>query len=222
MYKQLLIATTNQNKVSRIKALFPHFPLPIISLSDLDVEIPEPEETALSCVGIAMQKAVAYLDYVEDGTIVLTQDDTIVFSGVEPADNPGPAIKLPVKMQYGEFSDKLAVEYYTTLAKKYGGSIPMTFHYGHAIAVSTKGKRPSSKVFAAESMLISRLVDSAHKLETVPGYFLAAVMQVKINNQWLNYTDLDSKDLIKLDEDLKSSIDSLLQCINQPMTKDQV
>lgn len=210
MYTQILVATTNKNKVKRIKNLLADIPIKIVSLEDLEINAPEPDETALSCVGIAAQKALAYLDCVDDSTVVLAQDDTISFEDVDPADNPGPAIKEPVKNRFGEFTDENALIYYTELAKKYGGSISMTFLYGHAVAFKETGVRKLVHVHAGESRLVSKLVDAANKPETVPGYFLAAVMQLNLDNEWKNYTDLSEQQLINADSDLKDSILSLL------------
>ena len=211
MYNQILIATTNKNKVTRIKKLLSEVPLEIVSLDDLNINAPEPEETALNCVGIAAQKALAYLDYVDASTIVLAQDDTISFDGVEEADNPGPAIKEPVRNRFGEFTDENGLMYYTDLAKKYGGSIPMTFSYGHAVAFKETGVRKFVHVYAGESKLQSKLVDVPHKPETVPGYFLAAIMQLNLEGERNNYPDLSDQELVDADIDLKNSILALLK-----------
>lgn len=92
--RKILIATTNHNKVSRIKRLLADVPVEIISLADLLGELPEPAETAGSGIEIAAQKALGYVQYVDEGTVVLTQDDTISFEGVASEDNPVSPIKL--------------------------------------------------------------------------------------------------------------------------------
>ena len=51
--RKILIATTNHNKVSRIKRLLVDAPVEIVSLADLPTELPEPAETAGSGVEIA-------------------------------------------------------------------------------------------------------------------------------------------------------------------------
>ena len=51
--RKILIATTNHNKVSRIKRLLADVPVEIISLADLPTELPEPAETAESGIEIA-------------------------------------------------------------------------------------------------------------------------------------------------------------------------
>lgn len=214
MYKKLVLGTANVNKVDRIRKLLKDSSLEVVTLNDISSAIPEPEETALTCTSIAAQKALHYLDYVDDDSIVLTQDDTIVFEGVSEEDNPGVHIKKPVVDIYGEFTDENAIKYYTSLAKKYGGSIPMTFQYGHAIAYRRGDDRKTIDIIASNSKLEVRLVDYAVNQEKVPGYFLAAIMQMRLDGEWHNYTELSDQQLIEGDADIKASITSLFEKAN--------
>ena len=209
--KKLLIATTNHNKVSRIRRLLVDVPIEIISLNDLPKQIPEPAETAGSGVEIAAQKALGYVEHVDDDLIVLTQDDTIAFEGVDDADDPGPFIKEPVKSKYGEFTDENAIQYYTDLAKKYGGTVPMVFRYGHAVAYKANTDRKRVTIVASSSELHTRLVDTPRKPELAVGYFLSAIMQLEIDGEWIYNTELSEELQTKADEDLKVSILSLLK-----------
>ena len=211
--KKLLIATTNHNKLPRIQRLLANIPVEILSLNDLPYQIPEPAETAGSGVEIAAQKALGYIEHIDEDIIVLTQDDTIAFEGVNPSDNPGPFIKEPVKQQYGEFTDKNALQYYTDLAKKYGGTVPMVFRYGHAIAYKSTEARKRVSIVANASELHARLVDTPRKPELATGYFLSAIIQLEIGGEWIYRTELSEELQTKADEDLKISILSLLDGI---------
>ena len=213
--KKIVIGTTNNNKVKRIRDMFKKEKYEFLSLEDvIKGDIGEPDETAGCPIGIAMDKASFYLDFIGDDYIVLTQDDTINFSGVKEEDNPCMHIKEPVVKKYGKFTDENAVKYYTDLASKYGGSIPMTFNYGHAVATRSNKDRTVIKIVGATSKLESRIVNKVNKLEKVPGYFLAAIMEVKVNGKWVSYTDLDNDTLIELDNDLYNSISLLLKNID--------
>lgn len=212
--KRIIVATTNKNKVKRIKNLLKGLDYEILSLGDVNINnIEEPEETKNTPEEIAMEKALYYARYLPDDTIVLSQDDTIQFEGVSKEDNPGVHIKAPIIKKYGEFTDKLAANYYKELAEKYGGKIPMTFKYGHAIAIRKGEERKVLKACCAESKLEVRLVNKINKLETVPGYFLAAIMEANINGRWVPYNDLEEEELVKLDIDLYNSITTLLENI---------
>lgn len=210
--EKLVIATTNKNKVDRIKKILKNTNFDIVSLSDMVKEnIAEPEENANNGIDNSIEKAIYYANYLPENTIVLAQDDTIELIGVVEEDEPKGHIKRPVIQKYGEFTDELAAQYYSDLAGKYGGTIPMVFKYGHAVAILTNEDRLRKKVVSAESKLEVRLVNKIHKLEKRPGYFLAALMEAKINNEWVPYNDLDDEQIIKLDIDLQDSIVSLLK-----------
>lgn len=212
--KKIVVATTNQNKVKRIKALLKNLDYEIVSLSDVTNEkIDEPEEIGTTPVDIAIEKALYYSKYLPNDTIVLSQDDTLVMEGIKKEDNPGMHIKRPVIEKYGEFTDEFAAEYYKSLAEKYGGSIPIYFKYGHAIAIKTTDERTIIKVVSAESILKLRLVNKINKLEKTPGYFLAALLEANINGKWIPYNDLDDNTLVELDLDLYNSISTLLKNI---------
>lgn len=212
--KQIVMATTNDNKVKRIKALLKDLEYNIVSLKEINEnDIEEPNETANTPGDIAIEKALHYAKYLPNNTIVLTQDDTIIFDGIHEEDNPGVHIKEPVIKKYGKFTDELAAQYYKELADKYGGIIPMKFRYGHAVAIKEDNGRIVKKVLGAESFLEVRLVNKIYKLEKVPGYFLAALMEANIDGKWIPYNDLNDETLVKLDKDLYYSITTLLDNI---------
>lgn len=212
--KKIVIATTNKNKVKRIKDLFKDEKYEFLSLEDLNIkDLGDPEETASTPVGIAMEKAKYYVDRLPEGYIILTQDDTLSFEGVNEEDNPGLHIKKPVIDKYGAFSDNNAADYYTSLAKKYGGSIPVLFNYGHAVATKSTDEREIVKVIGSSSKVEMKLVDKVNKLETVPGYFLSACTEVKLNGKWIPFNDLTDQEKVKVDEDVYKSISNLLKNI---------
>ncbi len=212
--KRLVIGTTNKNKVKRLKNLLRDFEYNIVSLEEYGNNIGEPKEVANTPVGIAIDKALYYAEKLPTNTLILTQDDTIKFENINKEDDPGLHIKEPVIKKYGKFTDENASKYYKDLAKKYGGTIPMTFNYGHAVAIKTEDSdRNMIKVIGGSSKLCVRLVDRIHNLESVKGYFLGALTEVNIEGKWMPYNDLDDDTLVKLDNDLYLSITKLLNSI---------
>ena len=210
--KKIVIATTNKNKVDRIKKLLKDENYEILSLSDMiDDSISEPDEIFETGLDNAIIKSTYYVDYVPEGTIVLSQDDTIELIGVSKEDDPKGHIKGPVVKKYGEFTDENAANYYKDLANKYGGSILMNFRYGHSLAIKKSDNKIYKKVLGKSSILKSRLVNEVYKLDKRPGYFLAALMEVEINGKWVKYNDLDDNELVLLDSDLYDSITSMLK-----------
>ncbi len=212
MNEKIVITTTNKNKVGRIQKLLKNANFEVVGLSEIvKGKIEEPEETAESGIDNAIEKAIYYVNYLPEDTIVLSQDDTIELIGVHEEDEPKGHIKEPVIKKYGKFTDELAAKYYSELASKYGGTIPMIFKYGHAVAVIETTDRMRKRVLSAESKLEARLVNKIYQLNKCPGYFLAALMEVQVNNEWVPYNDLTETQLIDLDIDLKKSIISLLK-----------
>ncbi len=209
--KKIVIATTNKNKIERIKNLLRNEDYEILSLFDvIDNSIKEPSEIFETGLDNSIIKSTYYVDYVPEGVIVLSQDDTIELIGISKEDDPQGHIKEPVVKKYGEFTDLNAVNYYKDLANKYGGSILMNFRYGHSVAIKKSGNKTYKKVLGKTSVLKSRLVNEIYKLDKRPGYFLASLMEVEINGKWVKYNDLDDSELVLLDADLYDSIITML------------
>lgn len=200
--RKILFATTNKQKVKRIGLLTK---VKLISLSDLKYNIEEPEETGKDALNIAILKARHYYAGLKEKMPVLTQDDTLKLQ-VKPEDDPGNHIKEPVIKKYGEFTDENALKYYTELAKKYRGTIPMYFEYGHALCFSDG----EESIRAKKSKLEGRLVTVPHENESTKGYFLSAIMQVKIRNKWKYYSELTPKELVIADSGISKSLKKLL------------
>ena len=212
--KKIVIATTNKNKVERIKLLLRNEDYEVIGLEEYGFEnIDEPEETKDTPVGIAMEKALHYAKYLPEDVYVLTQDDTLEFEGIKNEDSPGLHIKKPVIEKYGQFNDEFASLYYMELAKKYGGTIPLCFNYGHAVAIKKDKEREITKIVGAQSKLKLRLVDKINKLEKSSGYFLSALTQANIDGKWIYSNDLNEEQKIKIDIALYKSIMTLLKNI---------
>lgn len=219
--KKIVIATTNNNKVKRIKDLLFDIGVEVASLSEMNYKISEPKETANTCTAVAIEKALHYVTELPEGTIVLTQDDSFVMKGINPEDSPGLSIKEPVIAKYGKITDELGAKYYADLANKYGGTIDVVFEYGHAIAIRLDDERKITKIVAGESKLESRLVNKVNKVEKSPGYFLAAVMQEKVDGNWIYYNELTDKQKVELDVGLKETIVRLLNEIELVTKEDR-
>ena len=214
--KKIVVATTNKNKVDRIKNLLKNDNYKIFSLSDLiDNNVKEPDEIFETGLDNSIIKSTYYVDYVQEGTIVLSQDDTIELVGISEEDDPKGHIKGPVLAKYGEFTDEIAANYYKDLANKYGGFIPMNFRYGHSVAIKKIDNKTHKKVLGMTSILKTRLVNEIYKLDKRPGYFLSALIEVEIDGKWVKYNDLDDNEIISLDSDLYDSIITMLKEIEE-------
>lgn len=204
----ILFASTNQNKVNRIRKLIKDdIDINLISLSDLDYKIEEPEENGKDGIENSIIKARHYFDKLKIKVPVLTQDDTLFLSGVSEEDNPGKDIKLPVIKKYGQFTDDYAYQYYSDLVKKYNKEyLDFEFRYGHAICYN-------NFLEGSPSVLPGRLYAQINSTKT-PGYFISDIMKVRINNDWEYYANLSDEELINQDKDIKRSINNLLVNLN--------
>lgn len=199
----ILFATTNKNKVNRIKRVIKNTDINLISLADLDYRIKEPEENGKDGVENAIIKAKHYFNKLRIKIPVLAQDDTLFLFDVSEEDNPKKDIKLPIIKKYGKLTDKFAYQYYSDLVKKYNKEfLDIEFRYGHAICGGNLLKGSSS-------VLSGRLYSQVNSTRT-PGYFFSDMMKVNIDGSWKYYSDLNEEELIKQDTDIKRSVDNLL------------
>ncbi|MBK5215559.1 MAG: hypothetical protein JJE53_01990 [Candidatus Pacebacteria bacterium] len=204
---KVLFATTNQNKISRIRKLFKGTDLDLVSLNDLDYEIKEPEEIGKNGLENSIIKAEYYYKNLKIKMPVLAQDDTIFLSEVIEEDNPKKDIKLPVIKKFGEFTDENAYIHYSDLVTKYNKEyLDIKFIYGHAIC--------SGEVLeGSESSISGRLYSEINSIRT-PGYFLSDMFKLNINGFWKYYSNLNEEELIEQDNDIKRSIAGLLNKYN--------
>lgn len=200
----IIFATTNQNKVSRIRKFFKGTDFNFISLTNLDYKIEEPEENGKDGVENAIIKARYYYKNLKVKMPVLTQDDTLFLSGVLEEDNPKKDIKLPVITKYGQFTDENAYKFYSDLVKNYNKEyLDLEFRYGHVIC-------GENFLEGSNSVLSGRLYSQVNSIKT-PGYFLSDMVKVNIGNVWKYYSDLTEDELVEQDGDIKRSINGLLK-----------
>ena len=203
MINKVLFASTNKQKLKRLSLLTS---TKLVSLASLSYSIPEAKEIGDDALAISIVKARHYWNGLKIKMPVLTQDDTLKME-VKDEDDPGNHIKAPVVEKYGEFTDDNALLYYTDMAKKYGGIIPMYFEYGHALCFEDNGEL---MLRAGSSKLTGRIVADPRENESTKGYFLSAIMQVKIKEKWKYYSELSPKELVTTDSGILESLKKLL------------
>lgn len=211
---KLLFATTNQNKVNRLRVLLDG--VEFVTLDSYD-QVPEAPETLTDSFMIGAEKALYYYDALKPKYPLLTQDEEIKLVGVSENDQIGNSIKEPVEKKFGSFSDELAIRYYTELAAKYGGSIDVEFRYGHSLIfpINNKNGRRQLAAIVSSSVMHAKLLDRAKSVGKFPDYFLAALITCRVDGKPKHYSDLTVEELIKVDGDLKLSINSLVETYKQ-------
>jgi XTP/dITP diphosphohydrolase len=90
---RLLVATTNPGKIREIRDVLDGLPIRLLTLSDLSVDIPTPEETGRTFAANAAIKALAYAE--ASGLATVAEDSGLAIDalggrpGVESARYPG-------------------------------------------------------------------------------------------------------------------------------------
>lgn len=181
-YKVLLL-TTNQGKIRHIKSLLEHVDLEIFTLSDLDYKITEPEETGSNVTEIAKNKALYYWNQLKEKMPVLCTDHGMELIGIDPSDNPSKFIKKPVLEKYGEVNDQLIAQYYSGLAKKYGGKITQQYQFGLAIY---DGATLESTLETSDNILVNEI-----NLPILPGFPLDSVLKNTVNGEEFYLNELE-------------------------------
>jgi hypothetical protein len=202
--KVLLLATTNDNKITRIKKLLKDVDINILTLNDLSFSIEEPEEFGKDAMEIAMNKAKYYWEKTQHQYPVLTQDDTMDFLGnVIPEDDPSTSIKSPVVKAYGEFNTENAITYYSKLSEKYGGAVDFAFRYGHGYADTEVVKGTTSSLYA-------KLVKEPKGIDQVGKYPLRALTKIKVGETFVYSADATEEEKVLADYDIKRALLELL------------
>lgn len=201
--RKILFATTNHNKISRLKNfLGNNNEFEILSFADLNYVIPEPDEFGTGPVQIAENKAKYYWEHLRVKYPVLTQDDTIEFIKNPELAQSLLSIKDPVIEKYGKFTDLLAIEYYLSIAKKYGGKVEMRFNYGFALY-------SDGLLRGAKANIACALVDEVSEI-VPPGYFLTAITKAYVGGKDIYFSEMTVAEKADVDCDLAKAVNSLL------------
>ncbi len=121
---KILFATNNPAKVKRYEDKLEEHGLEVITLKDIDVAI-EINENGKNAIENAYIKAKTYYD--ETGIITIGIDDTLFIEEVTDEEQPGTNVR---RVHGKRLSDEEMIEYYTSLAHKYGGKLTSKWVYG--------------------------------------------------------------------------------------------
>ncbi len=145
---KLLIATSNPSKVRRFQKYLKGLDLNLLSLNDISKKIPIPKETANTCLQIAREKVIYY--YNQAGLPCFSLDSGLYFEHIPQNKQPGKNVKgiagCDDFMEPETVYSKM-IEYYSTLAKTFGGNLKGYFLDAYCLydgkkTYSTEVKRP--------------------------------------------------------------------------------
>ena len=115
---KILYGTSNPAKFASMKRITDPLGIGLISLKDLDMPIPEVDESGKSPLENAKIKAKAY--YEAFGMPVFSCDSGLYFDGLPKELQPGTHVR---RVNGKVLSDAEMTEYYAALAKKYGDKL---------------------------------------------------------------------------------------------------
>lgn len=115
---KLLYGTTNKAKIKVMENAVRDLGIELISLNDLDSELPMINENGRTPLENAEIKAKAY--YKAFHIPVFSCDSGLYFDGLEDEEQPGLYIR---RVNGKELTDEEMIDYYASLAKKYGGEL---------------------------------------------------------------------------------------------------
>lgn len=194
--KQVLFATTNLAKIGKYKEKLKEKGIELISINDLDFKL-EIEESGKNAIENAYIKAKPYYEKTKIPTIGM---DNCLFIEELPAEKqPGTHVR---RINGKELNDEEMIEYYTKLAKEYGGKLTAKWVYGMVIYNGKEGKEYNwSK---SNFYLIDKPCTKRN-----PGYPLDSISVMPENNEYW----LEMPEEKKRESKEKDNTDEIIQFI---------
>ena len=123
-FVKILYGTTNKAKLQAMHDAVKNLDINIIGLSDIKSEIPKVNECGKTPLENAEIKAKAYYEAFK--IPVFSCDSGLYFDELEDEEQPGIYVR---RVNGKELSDDEMIEYYSSLAKRYGGKISGQYYY---------------------------------------------------------------------------------------------
>lgn len=185
---KLLYGTHNPSKLQSMIDMLDGLRVEIESLASLDMVLQEAPEDGNEPLDNAIQKATTY--YRQIGRPVFSCDSGLYFEGVPMEDQPGVWIK---RIHGNHLSYREMLEYYSELAKKYGGRL--TAYYKNAVCLVLSEDEIYS--YDGEELQTEKffLVDRPHPIYR-EGYPLDSIsVEIKSNQYYYDLEDLEADNL---------------------------
>jgi guanylate kinase len=182
----VFFASTNSGKIADFKNALKNENIQILTLNDLDYEIPEPLENGANNLENAEIKARHYWQNLKVKMPVIAQDNAKFLDGVAETDQPGKDIKGIVKTKFGNSEPETMVQFYQELANKYGGLVRTVENLGICLF---DGQNICKEIVEFEAFLGSTAFG-----EIQPDYPMSVLSKVKINGEMKFWQELTSKE----------------------------
>ena len=197
---KILFATTNPAKVKRYESKLTEKGIELITIKDLDFKL-DIDENGKNALENAYIKAKAYYDATNITTIGM--DDNLFIEELPEEKQPGTHVR---RINGKELTDDEMIEYYTNLAKEYGGKLTAKWVYGMVIY---NGKDKKEYTWSKSHFyFVDKPCDKRN-----PGYPLDSITVVPEYNKY--YLDLtkEEKEEYKQNTNINDVIKFILQNI---------
>ena len=197
---KILFATTNPAKVKRYESKLTEKGIELITIKDLDFKL-DIDENGKNALENAYIKAKAYYDTTNITTIGM--DDNLFIEELPVEKQPGTHVR---RINGKELTDDEMIEYYTNLAKEYGGKLTAKWVYGMVIY---NGKDKKEYTWSKSHFyFVDKPCDKRN-----PGYPLDSITVVPEYNKY--YLDLtkEEKEEYKQNTNINDVIKFILQNI---------
>ena len=198
---KILLATKNPAKVKRYYSKLKPYGIDLISIKDIkeDIEVDESGSTALENAYI---KAKAYYELTKIPSIGL--DDNLFIEGIPDDLQPGTHVR---RVNGKELNDEEMIEYYSNLAKQYGGKLKAKWIYG---MVLYDGKNAYEHTWSKGGFFFSEKACDKRNV----GYPLDSItIWPKYNKYWLELSEEERNDINK--QFFNDGVeDFIVKCIN--------
>ena len=168
---KVLFATTNPAKISKYKKALEAKGIELITINDLDINI-EVEENGKNAIENAYIKAKTYYDATKITTIGM--DNNLFIEELPEEKQPGTHVR---RVNGKVLDDEEMIEYYSNLAKEYGGRLTAKWVYGMVIY---NGKETKEYTWSKSNFY---LIDKPCKKRN-PGYPLDSISIIPESNKY--------------------------------------
>lgn len=199
---KVLFATTNPAKVRRYKDALEEKEIELITIKDLDFKL-DIEENGKDAIENAYIKAKAYYDATKIPTIGM--DNSLFIEELPSEKQPGTYVR---RVNGKELNDDEMIEYYTNLAKKYGGKLTAKWIFGMAICDNNGVKNYS---WTKDHFYF---VDKPSK-ERNPGYPLESISVIPEFNKYAVELNEEEKQFYKKKDNIDNVVEFIVNNIHK-------
>lgn len=199
---KVLFATTNPAKVKRYKDALEEKEIELITIKDLDFKL-DIEENGKDAIENAYIKAKAYYDATKIPTIGM--DNSLFIEELPSEKQPGTYVR---RVNGKELNDDEMIEYYTNLAKKYGGKLTAKWIFGMVICDNNGVKNYS---WTKDHFYF---VDKPSK-ERNPGYPLESISVIPEFNKYAVELNEEEKQFYKKKDNIDNVVEFIVNNIHK-------